>query len=130
MNHGWLAYNLLAQTVIEENVNVIIASDSQGVSHEAGGWLLSLGAGDAALGVFGQWISVANVIRDNKFVAARFDGREFVASCYVSPRPAIALKTLLRLEDCVRGLRAGTEVLIAGDFNALSAAWSDWETNA
>lgn len=84
---------MLAQTVIEESVNVVIVSDPQGVSHEAGGGLLSLGADDAALGVFGQWISVANVIRDNKLVAARLDGREFVASCYVSSRPAMALKT-------------------------------------
>jgi len=118
--------------VVEEGVDVVIASDPQGVSHEMGGWLLSLCTGGAALGVFGQRISVANVVRDSEFVAARLDGNVFVVSCYVSPRPDIAhFKDFLQsLEDCIRNRSAGTEVVVAGDFNARSAAWGDWETNA
>lgn len=70
MNHCWQAYNLLTQTVVEEGVDVVIASDLQGVVHEAGGWLFSKGAGGAALGVFGQRLSVGNVVRDSEFVAS------------------------------------------------------------
>jgi len=122
----------MLQTVIEEGIDVVIAFDPQGISHEMGGWLLSLGTRGAALGVFGQRISVANVARDNEFVAATLEGNLFVVSCYVSPRPAIAhFKDFLqRLENCIRSLSAGTEVIIAADLNARSAAWGDWETNA
>jgi len=90
------------------------------------------GCWGAALGVFGQGISVANVVRDSEFVAARLDGNVFVVSCYVSPRPDIThFKDFLqRLEDCIRSLSAGPEVVFAGDFNSRSAAWGDWETNA
>jgi len=132
MNHCWQAYNLLSQTEVEKEVDVVIAADPQGITHEAGGWLLSTGTGRAALGIVGPKITVGHVVRDDEFVAARLNGNVFVVSCYVSPRPAIAHFTdfLQNLDDVIKGLGQGTKVIVAGDFNARSAAWGDWETNA
>lgn len=89
--------------MIEESVDVVVASIPQGISHEVRSWLLSLYAGGTTLSVFGQRISVINVVRDNEFVVAWLDGSVFVVSCYVSTHPAIAhFKGFLqKLEDTV-----------------------------
>jgi len=50
-----------------------------------------------------------------------------VVSCYVSPRPTIVHfgDLLQRLEDYIRDLEDRSRVIIAGDFNAWSAALGD-----
>jgi len=130
LNHCRQAQDLLAQTVAEERVDVVIASDPHGLKHEAGGWLTSEGGNGAAIGVFGRGVTVSNVIRDEEFVSARLGGTTQVYSCYVSPRYTLVQfqSFLQRLEASIRGLSDGAEVIIAGDFNARSAAWGDWET--
>lgn len=72
----------------------------------------------------GPNITVGNVVRDDEFVAARLNGNVFVVSCYAPPRPAIAhfMDFLQRMDNIVRGFGKGAKFVIAGDFNARSAA--------
>lgn len=65
--------------------------------------------------------------RDSEFVAARLNGIH-VVSCYASPNKTMPefIDFLQRIEDYIRAVEPGVPVLIAGDFNARSAAWGDW----
>lgn len=80
--------------------------------------------------MFKNGLSVSSVRRDKEFVAVRLGGRLHLYSCYVSPRRTIAQfqAFLLRLESSIRELEPGSEIVLAGDFNARSAAWGDWVT--
>jgi len=117
MNHCWQAKNLLDQAVVQEKIDVVIASDPQGIKHDSGGWVTNSGTGGAAIGVFGNAVSVADIFQDVEFVATRLNSNIHVVSCYVSPRPAIAhfQAFLQRLENYICGLQAKAKVLIAGD---------------
>lgn len=90
LNHCRQAQDLLAQAVAEEAVDVVIASDPHGVTHDSGGWLTDSGSGRAALGIFGRSVTVSRIERDAEFVAARIQGDTYVYSCYVSPRHPLA----------------------------------------
>lgn len=89
MNHCWQAKNLLDQAVVQEKVDVVIASDPQGIKHDLGGWVTDSGTGGAAIGVFGNTVSVAGIFQDVEFVAARLNSNIHVVSYYVSPRSAM-----------------------------------------
>lgn len=81
------------------------------------------------MGVFGNGVTVAAVERDDKYVAARVGIH--VYSCYASPnQPDTQFAALLqRLESSIRAVGTAAKIIVAGDFNARSAAWGDWVTD-
>lgn len=65
-------------------------------------------------------------------MAATVGGTVRVHSCYASPAPSVDEfeRLLSRLEERVRKYRGvGVDLIVAGDFNARSASWSDRLTN-
>jgi len=110
--------------VVEGGVDVVIASDPQGIKHGSNGCYIDSGAGRAALAVVGITVSVAKIFRDLEFVEARLNGNIHVVSCYVSSNPGIPhFQDFLQcLENYIRSLPAEARIVIAGDFNARSAA--------
>lgn len=82
----------------------------------------------AAIGIFSDHITVAKVNTDDEFVVARING-VYVFSCYKSPSASMVsfYAFLNRLSWSVRQLDKNAEIIIAGDFNARSAAWGDWQ---
>lgn len=131
LNHCRRAQDLLAQTVVKDKVDVVIASDPHcGIKHRSGGWLTDNNSGRAAIGVFNRGMTISDVTRDEEFVAARLGGRFYFYSCCVSPkRTLVQFKSFLRrLEASIRGIAGDPQIVLAGDFNARSAHWGDWVT--
>ncbi|XP_050547569.1 uncharacterized protein LOC126909193, partial [Daktulosphaira vitifoliae] len=120
--------DLLRQQIHDENIDVVIASDHHGLIDGVGGWMV---AGKSALGVFGDRISVSGIERDTSFVAAKINSI-VVYSCYISPNTNMQQyeDSLHRLEGSIRRRGFGNDIIVAGDFNARSAAWGDWLTNS
>lgn len=123
LNHCRGAQDLLSQAVVERRVDVAIISEPHsGTITGSPSWLLD-STGRAALGVINNRLTVGDVEVGDGYVAARIDGTS-VYSCYASPNSPIASYRafLLRIEDSVR--RRQGDVIVAGDFNAKSAAWN------
>jgi len=64
MNHCWQAKHLLDQALVQEKIDVVIASDPQEIKHDSGRWVTDSGSGGAAIGVFGNAVSVAGIFQD------------------------------------------------------------------
>jgi len=99
LNHCRTAQNLVEQTVVERNIDVVIACDPHGITGGTGGWLTSSGTNRAAIKVFGKNATIAKIETDDEFVLARVNG-VFIYSCYASPYSTIAAyrEFLQRLE--------------------------------
>lgn len=116
----------------EEAVDVAILSDPYKIRDNGSESVVNVSTQKAAIIVPGKQISVSNVIRDAELVSAKVDGYQ-IYSYYTTPNPATrdAFGNLLnRLEDSIRLVPHGTPVVVAGDFNARSAAWDDWTTTS
>lgn len=131
LNHCKVAQDLLMKFMQEEAIDVAILSDPYRIQDNGCDRLADASTQRAAILVFGKQISVSNVIRDAEFVSAKVGGYQ-VYSCYATPNPATRDafgNLLLRLEDSIRLVPRGTPVVVAGDFNARSAAWGDRVTS-
>jgi len=129
LNHCRVAQDLLIQYMVEQKVDVALVSDPHRID-SSGSWHADCGQGRAAIYIPGGKVTIGNVIRDSEFVAVRINGIQ-VYSCYASPnRPHAQYERFIgRLETSVRSISPDTPVLVAGDFNARSAAWGDWIDN-
>lgn len=129
LNHCRAAQSLLDQTVVDRRIDVALVSEPHDRSTAgAPAWMTDQSGKAAAIGVFGE-VAVAEIESGDGFVAARIGGIN-VFSCYASPNAQMAsFRSLLaRIEASVR--RRGGDTVVVGDFNARSAAWSDWITDA
>lgn len=131
LNHCSVAQDLIVQYMIEEKISIAFLSDPYRVNADSSAWLASSGSSKAAIYIASDGVTIANVLTDPEFVSARINGVQ-VFSCYVSPNQPLEDFTdfLQRLENSVRTVPRGTPVLVTGDFNARSAAWGDWVSNA
>lgn len=131
LNHDSVAQDMLAQYVVQQGVDVVLLSDPYRTVLDSTSWLVAGGTRRAAIWITGEGVTVADVHSDPEFVSARLNGIQ-VFSCYVSPRQSITEfnEFLQRLEDKIRGTQTGVPILVAGDFNARSAAWGDRVTSA
>lgn len=134
LNHSRVAQDYLSHFMGRERVDVAILSDPHRDENKTGWFSTNTGPQGAAIWVLGEGISASLISRNSGFVAANVNGVH-VFSCYAAPgrTRTIAEFTafIQRLESAVRtSLADNAPVLIAGDFNARSAAWSDWETNS
>lgn len=122
LNHCRVAQDLLIQYMVEQKVDVALVSDPHRID-SPGSWHADCGQGRAAIYIPSGKVTIGNVIRDTEFVAVRINGIQ-VYSCYASPnRPHAQYERFIRrLETSVRPISPGTPVLVAGDFNARSAA--------
>lgn len=129
LNHSRVAQDLLDQYMVEQRIDVAILSDPYQAAIASNAWLVDSGTRRAAIWVPGHSVSIGNVLRDPEFVSARINGVQ-VFSCYASPNQTLEAFSnfLQRLEDSIR-LAPGVPVLVAGDFNARSAAWGDRVNN-
>lgn len=128
LNHCRAAQDLLCQALVEKSTDVAIISEPYARSILGDTrWILDRSE-RAALGVMNDTFTVGEVEREDGFVAAKVNGVT-VYSCYASPNSSIAnFRTLLdKLEQSVR--RKQGDIIIAGDFNARSAAWMDTTTD-
>lgn len=132
LNHCKVAQDLLMKFMQEEAIDVAILSDPYRIRDNGCDSLADTASGRAAILVPGKQVTVCNVIRDAEFVSARVGGYQFY-SCYATPNPAtrdMFGSLLLRLENSVRTVMHDTPVVVAGDFNARSAAWGDRVTTS
>ncbi|KAE9534048.1 hypothetical protein AGLY_008784 [Aphis glycines] len=116
----------------EEAIDVAILSDPYRICDNGCDSLADSALGRAAILVPGKQVTVCNVIRDAEFVSARVGGYQ-IYSCYATPNPAtrdMFGSLLRRLENSVRTVMHDTPVVVAGDFNARSAAWGDRVTTS
>ncbi|KAE9528677.1 hypothetical protein AGLY_012252 [Aphis glycines] len=116
----------------EEAIDVAILSDPYRICDNGCDSLADTVLGRAAILVPGKQVTVCNVIRDAEFVSARVGGYQ-IYSCYATPNPAtrdMFGSLLRRLENSVRTVMHDTPVVVAGDFNARSAAWGDRVTTS
>lgn len=128
--HCRVAQDLLYQYMVERKVDVALISDPYRKGLEKTGWYADSGSGGAAIYVPSQRVTVAGLVRDPEFISARINGVQII-NCYASPNKPVAdfLNLLQRIENCARATTLGIPILIAGDFNARSAAWGDWVEN-
>lgn len=127
LNHCRAAQDLLSKYMEEESIDVAIISDPYKICDNGCSMLTDTGSRRAAILVPGNQVSVANIVRDSEFVSARVGGYQ-IYSCYATPNPATREEfnnLLSRLESSVRSIPRGNPVVVAGDFNARSAAWGD-----
>lgn len=130
LNHCSAAQDLLAQYMVEEEIDVALISDPYRADAHSTSWLTSAGSSRAAIYIARNGVTIANLIRDPKFISARLNGVQ-VFSCYASPnQPLVDFGDLLqRLGDCIRSIQRGVPILVAGDLNARSASWGDQIVN-
>ncbi|KAE9522339.1 hypothetical protein AGLY_017263, partial [Aphis glycines] len=124
--------DLLMKFMQEEAIDVAILSDPYRICDNGCDSLADSALGRAAILVPGKQVTVCNVIRDAEFVSARVGGYQ-IYSCYATPNPAtrdMFGSLLRRLENSVRTVMHDTPVVVAGDFNARSAAWGDRVTTS
>jgi len=129
LNHCRAAQDLLCQAMVEKKTDVAIISEPYARSILGNTrWSLDR-SGRAALGVINDTFTVSAFEQEDGYIAAKVNGVT-VYSCYASPNSPIAnFRALLdKLEQSVR-LKDG-HIIIAGDFNARSAAWMDTTTDA
>jgi len=132
LNHCKVAQDLLMKFMQEEAIDVAILSDPYRICDNGCDSLADTVLGRAAILVPGKQVTVCNVIRDAEFVSARVGGYQ-IYSCYATPNPAtrdMFGSLLRRLENSVRTVMRDTPVVVAGDFNARSAAWGDRVTTS
>lgn len=123
LNRSPAAQDMMFQTAIERNVDMLLISE-QNKRSENRGWLTDR-RNDAAILILPRARETAKMIeRGNGYIRCVI-GDTAVYSCYYSPNRLIeAFKTdLEELEDSVRQWTG--PVVIAGDFNAKSKSWSN-----
>ncbi|KAL4088733.1 hypothetical protein QTP88_023817 [Uroleucon formosanum] len=123
LNHCWMAQQLLLQTVAELDIDVVIVSDYNRPLGQAPRWVASVDS-KCAVYVPGRFsITVTDQGFGDGFAWARVGGKLFY-SFYYTPNCTIQEFDLFLsgLETSVQQVaRAGSDIIIAGDFNSHSA---------
>lgn len=128
LNHCRAAQDILCQALVEKRTDIAIISEPYAKSISGNvRWILDR-SGRAALGVMNDKFTVSEIEKEDGFVAAKVNGVT-VYSCYASPNsPITSFRAVLdKLEQSARQKQG--DIIIAGDFNARSAAWMDTVTN-
>lgn len=127
LNHCKVAQDLLRQYLSEQKVDVALVSEPYSVPSDSSSWLVSSGTQRAAIWLVSEGFVVADIHQDPEFITARLNGVQ-IFSCYASPNSTRDefSNLLQRLEDRIRAVEPSVPVILAGDFNARSAAWGDW----
>lgn len=73
----------------------------------------------ATIWIPGVGITIANVNKDDEFVAARLNGVHVFSRYASRNRTKDEYSNILaRIEDAIRSITPGTPIIVAGDFNA------------
>lgn len=113
---------MLQNYMKEKDIDIALIAEP--VSIPDGNWTGSNNKGSAIFwsNKIGERIKVA--FKEDEFVAIEL--REMVIiSCYISPKKILRefSRTLKELENSIRTLEKGKQVIIGGDFNAHSLTW-------
>lgn len=131
LNHCWTAQQLLLQTIVELNIDVVIVSDYNRPLGQAPRWVPS-SDGKCAVYVSGRSADVSDQGYGCGFALAKVGGKLFF-SCYYTPNCTIQDfdRFLNSLELSVQhNAGAGSDVIVAGDFNSHSAEWGSSKEDA
>lgn len=131
LNHCRVAQDCMMKYAEEERADVVLMCDPYKVDVHSSAWHSDSASQRAAIWTANHGVTVADIISGPEFVSVQINGIR-ITSCYVSPRKTEAeFRALISsLEDIVRKARTSqTPILVAGDFNARSAAWGDWCQN-
>lgn len=126
LNHCKVAQDLLRQYLFEQKVDVAVVSEPYSVPSDSSSWLASSGTRRAAIWLVGEGLAVNNIHQGPEFITVWLNGVQ-IFSCYASPNcTGVEFSNFLqRLEDRIRTVERSIPVIVAGDFNARSAAWGD-----
>ncbi|XP_076301804.1 uncharacterized protein LOC143219881, partial [Lasioglossum baleicum] len=129
LNHAKLAHNLLYQTAIQLEVDLVLISEPL---RNPASWIFTEGTSNAAIWVTGNR-GLKNQedgnVQGEDFVAVRI-GQITVVSVYMSPNvsPEIYASKLDKLETFIKKeKKEGRKLIVGGDFNAKSPAWGSKE---
>ena len=125
LNHHAHSHDMLEEFIRAEGISVALVSDPYHGS--LNGWLCD-SSGGAVMGVFRPGLSINDVEVGDGYVCATVGGSLRVYSCYARPPLSAAEfeRFLFNIMVSVAACRGrGLDVIVAGDFNAHSAAWGD-----
>lgn len=125
MNHAKLAHNLLYQTAIELEADIVLISEPL---RNPGNWVYARSTSNVAIwvtGIRGLKNQEDGNRQEEDFVAVRI-GQITVISVYLSPNisPELYATKLEKIESYVKKeKKEGRKIEVGGDFNAKSPAW-------
>ncbi|XP_011260711.2 uncharacterized protein LOC105253992 [Camponotus floridanus] len=129
LNHCWGAHNILQQFMKEREIEIAFISEP--IYIPAKNWVSSMNKNAAICWSPNSNTRIIESIKEEEFVALEIEDIIMI-SCYISPKYSLKefSAVLNRIENRIKNLDKGRQIILGGDFNAHSLAWGSRYTSS